>query len=136
MALLRRIGAVVLAVAAVVVWYAMAPEELGDSSAAIREALSDYERNEANTSGAPQQQVVNGWVAKDLLTIIAEQQNESVTDERLPALAGLAVLGLALHIATTPRADAVPDDMGWSAAGPDGPGPQQLPIDWNARPRG
>jgi hypothetical protein len=93
----------VLALAAVVVWFAMAPDESSDRSTDIARALADYELNEAQTQGAPQQQVVNGWVAKDLLTIIAEQQNESVTDERLPALALLVVLGLALHIATSPR---------------------------------
>jgi hypothetical protein len=100
--LVRRVGAIVLALAAVVVWFAMAPDESSDRSTDIAGALADYELNEAQTQGAPQQQVVNGWVAKDLLTIIAEQQNESATDERLPALALLVVLGLALHIATSP----------------------------------
>src|SRR3954469_8735657 len=79
----------------------MAPDESSDRSSDIASALAGYELNEAQTQGAPQQQVVNGWVAKDLLTIIAEKQNESVTDERLPALALLVVLGLALHIATS-----------------------------------
>jgi hypothetical protein len=65
--------------------------------------LAEYELNDARTQGAPQQQVANGWVARDLLTIIAEQQTESATDERLPALAVVAVLGLALHIATSAR---------------------------------
>jgi hypothetical protein len=101
--LVRRVGAIVLALAAVVVWFAMAPDESSDRSADIASALADYELNDARTQGAPQQQVVNGWVAKDLLTIIAEQQNESVSDERLPALAGLVVLGLALHMATSVR---------------------------------
>ncbi|CCH87979.1 protein of unknown function [Modestobacter italicus] len=92
-----------LALAAVVIWFAMAPDESSDRSSDIASALSDYELNEARTEGAPQQQVVNGWVAKDLLTVIAQQQNDSVTDERLPALAVLVVLGLALHIATSMR---------------------------------
>ena len=103
MPLVRRVGAIVLALAAVVIWFAMAPDESSDRSSDIASALSDYELNEARTEGAPQQQVVNGWVAKDLLTVIAEQQNDSVTDERLPALAVLVVLGLALHIATSTR---------------------------------
>jgi len=93
----------VLALAAVVVWFAMAPDESSDRSPEIASALADYELNNARTQGAPQQQVVNGWVAKDLLTVIAEQQNESMTDERLPALAVLVVLGLALHVATSSR---------------------------------
>ncbi len=96
----RKVGAVVLAIAAVVVWFTMGPEDRSDD---IRQALSDYESNELLTSGAPQQAVVNGWVAKDLLTIIAEQQNDVASDERLPALAGLLVLGAALYVFTSPR---------------------------------
>ncbi len=96
----RKVGAVVLAIAAVVVWFTMGPEDRSDD---IRQALSDYESNELLTSGAPQQAVVNGWVAKDLLTVIAEQQNDVASDERLPALAGLLVLGAALYVFTSPR---------------------------------
>jgi hypothetical protein len=96
----RRVGAIVLAIAAVVVWFAMGPD---DRSSDIRQALAEYELNELRTEGAPQQQVVNGWVAKDLLTIIAEQQNDASSDERLPALAGLLVLGAALYVFTSPR---------------------------------
>ncbi len=103
MPLVRRVGAIVLAFAAVVIWFAMAPDESSDRSSDIASALAEYELNEARTEGAPQQQVVNGWVARDLLTVIAEQQNDTVTDERLPALAVLVVLGLALHIATSLR---------------------------------
>jgi hypothetical protein len=96
----RKVGAVVLAIAAVVVWFAMGPE---DRSSDIRQALVEYEVNNTRTSGAPQQQVVNGWVAKDLLTIIAEQQDDVAGDERLPALVGLLVLGAALYAFTSPR---------------------------------
>ena len=112
MPVLRRVGAIVLALAAVVVWFAMAPGESSDRSSDIARALTDYELNNARTQGAPQQQVVNGWVAKDLLTVIAEQQNESVTDERLPALGVLVVLGLALHLVTSTR----PADPGGAAS--------------------
>ncbi|MGY1708334.1 hypothetical protein ACI8AC_02365 [Geodermatophilus sp. SYSU D00758] len=110
-----------LALAAIVVWFAMAPDESSDRSSDIASALADYELNEARTQGAPQQQVVNGWVAKDLLTIVAEQQNDSMTDERLPALAVLVVLGLALHIATSTRpaeADGVASASAVPAADP------------------
>jgi hypothetical protein len=112
--LARRVGAIVLALAAVAVWFAMAPDEPSDRSTDIAGVLADYELNEARTQGAPQQQVVNGWVTKDLLAIIAEQQNGSVSDERLPALAVLVVLGLALHIATSTR----PADPDALASGP------------------
>jgi hypothetical protein len=98
--LARRVGAVVLALAAIVVWFAMAPENRSND---ISQALTEYSLNEARTQGAPQQQVVNGWVAKDLLTIIAEQQNDAASDERVPALAGLLVLGVALYVFTSPR---------------------------------
>lgn len=122
----RRIGAAVLAIAAIAVWFLMAPDEVETPAAATQEqvrdrsqeisgALSDYQLNEARTAGAPQQAVVNGWVAKDLLTIIAEQQNEAFTrpevpapvtpvvpnDNRIPALVGLLVLGVALAVATS-----------------------------------
>ncbi len=40
-------------------------------------AMSDYEANDSNTESAPQQQVVNGWIARDLLEIIARQQEAS-----------------------------------------------------------
>jgi hypothetical protein len=112
--LARRVGAIVLALAAVVVWFAMAPDESSDRSSEIARVLADYELNEGRTQGAPQQQVVNGWAAKDLLTIIAKQQNESVTDERLPALAVLIVLGLALFAATSTRSA----DARGAASGP------------------
>src|SRR3712207_4067713 len=94
----------------------MAPDESSDRSPEIASALADYELNNARTQGAPQQHVVNGWVAKDLLTVIAEQQNESVTDERLPALAVLVVVGLALHLATSAPARETGGDASVSAA--------------------
>jgi hypothetical protein len=128
MTIVRQVGAAVLTLAAIAVWFLMAPETpeapapqtrqgVADRSNDIDDALLNYEANEALTQGAPQQSVVNGWVAKDLLTIIAEQQNEALTrdevpppvapivpnDERMPALAGLLVLGLALALVTSPR---------------------------------
>jgi uncharacterized protein YqgV (UPF0045/DUF77 family) len=126
--IIRRAGALALVAAAIAVWLLMAPDEpvmpevqvqdsVSDTSDDIAEALGDYALNEANTQGAPQQTVVNGWTAKDLLTIIAKQQNEALTrdpvptpltpivpnDERVPALIGLLVLGLGLALFTAPR---------------------------------
>lgn len=46
---------------------------VGNSEALISAALSDYEANNALAESAPQQQVVNGWVTRDLLSIIARQ---------------------------------------------------------------
>ncbi|RFU19914.1 hypothetical protein [Geodermatophilus marinus] len=128
MPLARRVGAILLALAAIVVWFAMAPDESSDRSSDIASALADYGLNEARTHGAPQQQVVNGWVAKDLLTIIAEQQNDSVTDERLPALAVLVVLGLALHIATSTRPAEADGAASASAAPAADPSPEPSPA--------
>ncbi|RBY86785.1 hypothetical protein [Blastococcus sp. TF02A-26] len=126
MIIVRRAGAAILAVAALAVWFLMAPDEVRspepqtqeqvrDRGNEIDAALADYELNDARTAGAPQQAVVNGWVAKDLLTIIAEQQNEALTrpevaatvtpivprDDRIPAFAALAVVGLALVAGTS-----------------------------------
>ena len=49
--MIRRIGAGVLALAAVIIWFAMAPGESDDRSRDISSALSNYERNEARTEG-------------------------------------------------------------------------------------
>ena len=46
--------------------------------------LSNAEANEALADSAPQQQVVNGWVAKDLLAAIALEQ-QSATERQLAA---------------------------------------------------
>lgn len=120
----RRIGAAVLALTAVIIWFAMAPDDSSDRSRDISRALATYELNDARTEGAPQQQVVNGWVAKDLLTVIAEQQNDPTTDTRLPALAVLGVLGLALHIGTSSRST-TPGATPLAGVAP-GPGPQPV----------
>jgi len=53
---------------------------------------------------------VNGWLTKDLLTVMAQQQNAAVSrnlevtapvDHRLPAPGVLVVLGLALALVTS-----------------------------------
>jgi hypothetical protein len=147
--IVRKVGATLLAVAAIAVWFLMAPaeaktpvvqtqEQVSDRSREIASVLADYELNEARTQGAPQQAVVNGWVTKDLLTIMAEQLNEALTradvpppvapatpnDERIPALVGLLVLGLALAVATSfrPTAPTLADTRS-HAVTPQQPGP-------------
>lgn len=111
---LRRSGFLILSVAAVVVLFVMGPDEdqspdTGGYSNAVSQALDEAERNEERASAAPQQQVVNGWVARDLLTILAEQNNDIITsnaqaagDDRTPALLVLLVLGVSLHAVTMP----------------------------------
>jgi hypothetical protein len=107
--LIRTAGAAVLAAVAVILWFAMAPDDVRDRSVDVNVALAEYSVNEDRTRGAPQQQVVNGWVAKDLLAIVAEQANDlAVADrqaaDRLAAEAVLAVVALAFSIAARPYA--------------------------------
>jgi hypothetical protein len=86
----------------------------------VETAMSDYEANAALTESAPQQQVVNGWVARDLLQIQAlvtadlldavSEENSSgqlvtAVDPRTPALLTLAVLAVCLI-----GVNMVPDD--------------------------
>ncbi len=115
----RRVGFVLLATAAVLitVFGAPAAPEPVDTSRFERQitlALEDYESNDALTEGAPQQTVVNGWIARDLLTVMAQQTNAllgasqaSASDPRIPRLLMLLVLAAALH-ALTARTAALP----------------------------
>jgi hypothetical protein len=56
--------------------------------------------NQGRTEGAPQQTVVNGWTARDLLELTAKQGAEA-RDHRPAALLSLLVLGLCLALATS-----------------------------------
>lgn len=131
----RAIGFALIALAAVTVMVLAAPEapKTVDSTRFDRlltQAHSDYEESAARTSGAPQQQVVNGWIAKDLLTIHAEQltamlnaSQTTASDERLPWLMLLLVLALCLHAATLPRPLSGPHPLFASSASPWGSAP-------------
>ena len=117
------LGFVAFAVAGLVLWRDFLPPSgpsmayEGPSAAQydslVTTALSDYAVNNLTADSAPKQQVVNGWVAKDLLTIVAKEngdvlrgiqalgvQNEALLtatprpDERIPALLLLGVLTL------------------------------------------
>ncbi|KQY56687.1 hypothetical protein [Nocardioides sp. Root140] len=106
MSIVRRVGGLVLAIAAAVVWFVAAPDDVSaaDHKDDIASALSDDDANNLLTEGAPQQTVVNGWTAKNLLTIQAQQNNdllEAASDQRPGLLMMLAVLGLALIALTT-----------------------------------
>jgi len=113
MLLARRIGAVCLVIAAVAVWLLLTPTEKpadsADFTSAIASALDAYETNNSSADSAPQQQVVNGWAAKDLLEVIARAQNAVLSpesaprDDRVAAYLLLVVLGLALLAFTTER---------------------------------
>lgn len=105
----RRVGLVLIALVAAFVWFRMEPKVPSVGLTGIRAnqlldlALSDYEANDALTDSAPQQQVVNGWVARDLLQILATveaaeldaiTQSASTSDDRVPALLALGVVAI------------------------------------------
>jgi hypothetical protein len=109
----RRIGLGAIALAAIAVFFLLAPDTpdnelailLPDYADIVSDALSDFDANNARAEGAPQQQVVNGWVARDLLSIIALEQSELVDaarasqaepDDRPAALLVLAIFGIAI----------------------------------------
>ena len=77
--------ALIVVVAGVVAIGAVSSSEEASSSdtysTAISGALLDYQVNNDNAESAPQQQVVNGWVAKDLLTVIARQNIEVINGQ-------------------------------------------------------
>ena len=101
---IRRIGLAVLAAAAIGIFFGMAPtvasDEAGEAySISISSAEFRYELNAENTESAPQQQVVNGWYANDLLNIIALENARTASqssDDRTAALLVVGILAIAL----------------------------------------
>ena len=117
---IRYAGYLVLAIAAVAVFVVLRPKidtvtptlpSATSYESLITSALDADTANNLRTEGAPQQQVVNGWTAKDLLTIIAKENidilkaqgavvdatgalNTTPFDERIPALLLFGVLAL------------------------------------------
>lgn len=86
---LIRIWALLLAVAAIAIWFGMAPNK---SYAHLRSNIEQTnDANNASTEGAPQQEVVNGWTTIEYLRLLSIQQEES--DNRRDALFLLAVVG-------------------------------------------
>ena len=95
---IRRVFAAILIVGTAAIWFGMAPESSNaEYRSAIASALADDKINNTSTQGAPQQTVVNGWTAKDLLTVIASEGAEQ--DQRPAALLALAVIGIAGSVA-------------------------------------
>jgi hypothetical protein len=95
-------------VAALAVWFGMAPD-VPDHASQIAAIEANDNVNNASTAGAPQQAVVNGWTTIDYLQLLAQQSDElasgSVRDDRPTAMIGLCVAGIAL-LALTTRPDA------------------------------
>ena len=119
----RRIGLIAIALSAGLVWVQMEPvppSPTMTSSQAdrlVEAALSDFDANEGLADSAPQQQVVNGWVARDLLQILASieaaqldaaNENALATDSRVPALLALGVVAICWSGLFLPRRVVLP----------------------------
>jgi hypothetical protein len=118
MLLVRQIGLAILALAAVAVFFVLAPEVSNEDAGDLYVGMIDFaesanELNKENTESAVHQQVVNGWYANDLLSIIALENARTAaqsTDDRTAALLTIAVLAIALWGATsvTPKPESLP----------------------------
>src|SRR5689334_808351 len=84
----RGIGLVVCAAVAVAIFVVLAPKvpkstptlpSATQYQSLIQQALAADVLNNTRTQGAPQQTVVNGWTARDLLTIIAKENQDILT---------------------------------------------------------
>jgi hypothetical protein len=110
---IRQLGFGILAILAIAVTFGLQPDEPEPISTArfdrqVQQALADFDANESRTAGAPQQQVVNGWVNRDLLTIISRQLSASmeeapvpIPDPRVAYLLLILVLTMGWHGATS-----------------------------------
>ncbi len=99
----RRVGAGLLAVTAVWISLGMAPaqpDQPVDADFKIAQIEDMDDANNEITEGAPQQAVVNGWTANELLKLLvqqnAQQSREQPRDDRPTALLLIGVLGIAL----------------------------------------
>lgn len=97
--LIRMVGSALLAIAALGVLFGLAPND-SVSKTDIASVLAGDTINQASTKGAPQQSVVNGWTARDLLELIATQGVES-RDHRPAVLLTILTLACCLAIVTT-----------------------------------
>jgi hypothetical protein len=107
---IRYLGFLVLIGAAVAVWVVLAPKvdtksptlpSGTDYGSLISQALSDATANNVSADTAPKQQVVNGWVARDLLTIVAKQNIDILKSQG-------AVVDATGNLSTTPFDDRIP----------------------------
>lgn len=111
---IRRVGSLLLLVAALSVWFGMAPESASfDSSARLADIQIRDAANNQGTEGAPQQAVVNGWTTNDLLRLMVEQDAAAPSaDPRPAALMFIGVLAVILGVATAaPVSQTVPVDQ-------------------------
>lgn len=94
----RPLGFAVLAVAAVIVTFALGDSGSSPSATtdAVRQALFEWDLNEGGAESAPQQSVSAQWAAKDLLAAIgkAEARQSSALGTRVPVLLLIGVLAV------------------------------------------
>jgi len=87
--IIRQIGFGMLALVTLAVAFGLQPEGPEPTNTSrfdrqVQQALADFDLNESRTAGAPQRQVVNGWVNRDLLTIIPRQLSASMEQPSIP----------------------------------------------------
>lgn len=106
--LLRRLGAIVLAMAAIIIWVTMgSPEKsAGAYLSDIRTVIGRDRLNQSTAESAPQQTVVNGWTARDLLAV-SDRISAANTrdDDRIGAELMLLILAVCWWMLTTPRGE-------------------------------
>lgn len=115
--IVRRIGILLLVLLAVAVPLGLAPGKPDTSGykaeVAAAQVLADM--NEESASGAPQQQVVNGWHEQDLLETMIAQNNDMLqyqhTTSVLLVVAVLAVGWGILWSGRKPESDAAPEPV-------------------------
>lgn len=125
----RIVALILIGLAAIVV--ALLPaSSSADHNAEVSAALAAAEANNSIAEGAPQQQVVNGWVARDLLAIISSQLDEqnAASDRKVPLLLMLGVLALVVIGCTTPGPLGNGPRTGSSATEPPSPDSQDAPA--------
>ena len=101
MKVVRAIGFAVLVAAAVGIYVGLAP---ASTNGAVASVLADAKLNELSADSSPQQQVVNGWAAKDLLAVVARQG----PDNRVPALPRVGIVVVAWGLVAPPSSRANP----------------------------
>lgn len=77
---------------------------------ATRSALSDADTNEANAEGAPQQQVVNGWLARDLALIQIDQNSAQLRQQSQTNQLLLVLVAMVAVLSVVPRGPTGRDD--------------------------
>lgn len=106
LSLFRRAGALLIAGAAVIIWVTMGSSEksAADYQQDIHSAMIGDRVNQRAAETAPQQAVVNGWTARDLLKISAGIQAANTRDDdRIGAELMLLIVAVSWWMLTNPR---------------------------------